>query len=84
MPGGGFDQLSVAAMLIPTNDGFFALNGVEGPLGNQTLTLTKRDWQPKQGKSRGSPRALPPSEGPPYKRRRAVKSGGAGPDPSAG
>ena len=37
--GGGFDHLSVAAMLIPTNDGFFALNGVEGPLGNQTLTL---------------------------------------------
>jgi hypothetical protein len=37
--GGGFDHLSVAAMLIPTNDGFFSLNGVEGPLGNQTLTL---------------------------------------------
>jgi hypothetical protein len=37
--GGGFDHLSVAAMLIPTNDGFFALNGVEGPRGDQTLTL---------------------------------------------
>ena len=37
--GGGFDHLSVAAMLIPTNDGFFALNGVEGPSGHQTLTL---------------------------------------------
>jgi hypothetical protein len=37
--GGKFDHLSVAAMLIPTNDGFFALNGVEGPKGNQTLTL---------------------------------------------
>lgn len=37
--GGGFDHLSVAAMLIPTNDGFFALNGVEGPHGDQTLTL---------------------------------------------
>jgi len=37
--GGGFDHLSVAAMLIPTNDGFFALNGVEGPLGDQALTL---------------------------------------------
>ncbi len=36
---GGFDHLSVAAMLIPTNDGFFALNGVEGPRGDQTLTL---------------------------------------------
>ncbi len=37
--GAGFDHLSVAAMLIPTNDGFFALNGVEGPRGHQTLTL---------------------------------------------
>ena len=37
--GGGFDHLSVAAMLIPTNDGFFALNGVSGPRGDQTLTL---------------------------------------------
>ncbi len=37
--GGGFDHLSVAAMLIPTNDGFFALNGVAGPRGDQTLRL---------------------------------------------
>jgi hypothetical protein len=37
--GGGFDRVSVAAMLIPTNDGFFALNGVEGPKGNEGLTL---------------------------------------------
>jgi Spondin_N len=28
---GSFDRLSVVAMLIPTNDGFFALNGVKGP-----------------------------------------------------
>ncbi len=28
---GSFDRVSVAAMLIPTNDGFFALNGVKGP-----------------------------------------------------
>ncbi len=34
-----FDHVSVAAMLIPTNDGFFALNGVEGPSGHQTLNL---------------------------------------------
>jgi hypothetical protein len=39
---------------------------------------SKRDWQPKQGRSRGSPRALPPSEDPRYKRRRVVKSAGAG------
>lgn len=37
--GAGFDHLSVAAMLIPTNDGFFALNGVAGPRGDQGLTL---------------------------------------------
>ena len=37
--GGGFDHVSVAAMLIPTNDGFFALNGVRGPRGDEVLTL---------------------------------------------
>ncbi len=37
--GGHFDHFSVAAMLIPTNDAFFAVNGVEGPRGNQTLTV---------------------------------------------
>ena len=37
--GGGFDHVSVAAMLIPTNDGFFALNGVEGSDGDKTVTL---------------------------------------------
>ena len=36
----GFGFLSVAAMLIPTNDAFFALNGVALPRGNDTLTLT--------------------------------------------
>lgn len=36
----GFGFLSVAAMLIPTNDAFFALNGVPLPRGNDTLTLT--------------------------------------------
>lgn len=35
--GGGFNHVSVAAMLIPTNDGFFALNGVKGPEGNKIL-----------------------------------------------
>ena len=37
--GGPFNHLIVAAMLIPTNDGFFALNGVEGPTGNRTIVL---------------------------------------------
>jgi len=36
---GGFDHISIAAMLVPTNDGFFAVNGVEGPEGSHTLVL---------------------------------------------
>jgi len=36
----GFGFFSVAAMLIPTNDGFFAINGAALPRGNDTLTLT--------------------------------------------
>lgn len=36
--GRGADHVSVAAMLIPTNDGFFALNGVRAPRGNEMLT----------------------------------------------
>lgn len=35
----GFNLLSVAAMLIPTNDAFFAVNGVEFPRGWETLNL---------------------------------------------
>lgn len=35
----GFNLLSVAAMLIPTNDAFFAVNGVEFPRGSEVLTL---------------------------------------------
>ena len=35
--GGKFDHFSVVSMLIPTNDAFFALNGVAGPKGNDTL-----------------------------------------------
>ena len=37
---GGFGFFSVAAMLIPTNDAFFALNGIALPRGNDRLTLT--------------------------------------------
>lgn len=33
---GPFRFVSVASMLIPTNDGFFGLNGVEGPNGRQS------------------------------------------------
>jgi hypothetical protein len=35
--GGAFDHLSMAAMLIPTNDGFFSLNDVEGPRGRHVI-----------------------------------------------
>jgi hypothetical protein len=34
----GIDHISVAAMLIPTNDGFLALNGVRAPRGSEMLT----------------------------------------------
>ena len=36
---GRFDNVSVAAMLIPTNDGFFAVNDLEGPNGQETITV---------------------------------------------
>lgn len=35
--GGRFDHLSLGAMLIPTNDGFVALNGVAGPQGRKRM-----------------------------------------------
>ena len=36
---GGFDNVSVAAMLIPTNDGFFAVNDLEGPNAQEAITV---------------------------------------------
>jgi hypothetical protein len=36
---GRFDHVSVAAMLIPTNDGFFAINGVHVPFGRRMTRL---------------------------------------------
>jgi hypothetical protein len=36
---GAFDHISVAAMLIPTNDGFFAMNGVPGPTKPEQVTM---------------------------------------------
>jgi hypothetical protein len=35
--GGGFNHISLAAMLIPTNDAFIALNGVKAPRGNKII-----------------------------------------------
>jgi hypothetical protein len=35
----GAKFISLAAMLIPTNDGFISLNGVRAPQGNETLTV---------------------------------------------
>lgn len=37
---GTFNHLSVASMLIPSNDGFFALNGVKGPWDQEVMTHT--------------------------------------------
>jgi hypothetical protein len=36
---GKFNRISVASMLIPTNDGFFALNGIKGPKGKKIFML---------------------------------------------
>lgn len=36
--GRGADHISVTAMLIPTNDGFFGLNGVRAPRGSEVLS----------------------------------------------
>lgn len=36
----GFDRVSVIAMLIPTNDGFFALRDAEGPSGTGPVMYT--------------------------------------------
>ena len=35
---GSFRFVSVASMLVPTNDAFFAVNGVEGPHGREVVT----------------------------------------------
>jgi len=37
---GPYKYISVAAMVIPTNDVFFAVNGVAGPKGKKTITVT--------------------------------------------
>src|SRR5215831_14692028 len=37
--GGNFDNVSVAAMLIPTNDGFFAVDDLRGPSGLDSVTV---------------------------------------------
>ena len=36
---GPYQYVSVAAMLIPSNDIFFALNGIAGPRGNKTIVV---------------------------------------------
>ena len=37
---GRYPSVSIAAMLIPSNDTFVAVNGVRGPVGNRTLKFT--------------------------------------------
>jgi len=36
---GVYKYISVAAMLVPSNDTFFAVNGRPGPIGNKTITM---------------------------------------------
>ena len=36
---GSFENVSIAAMLIPTNDGFFAINDLDGPNGHDAVTV---------------------------------------------
>jgi hypothetical protein len=38
--GGGYNYVSVASMLVPTNDGFFALNGMPGPAAGLNRSIT--------------------------------------------
>ncbi|HKJ17749.1 MAG TPA: spondin domain-containing protein [Xanthomonadales bacterium] len=37
---GQYKAITIASMLIPTNDTFFALNGVDGPNGNKTIRIS--------------------------------------------
>ncbi|HVS08746.1 MAG TPA: spondin domain-containing protein [Planctomycetota bacterium] len=39
-----FSHLSLASMLVPTNDSFIALNAVQGPKQNETLVLYVPAW----------------------------------------
>ncbi len=41
---GRFNHVSVASMLIPTNDAFFTLNGIAGPSGNRTVLVMAPAW----------------------------------------
>jgi len=39
-----FSFISLASMLVPTNDSFIALNGIQGPTAGQTLVLYVPAW----------------------------------------
>mgnify|MGYP000870094384 FL=1 len=44
VPAGNANRISLAAMILPTNDGFIALNGVEAPrAGSQTFSVPGYD-----------------------------------------
>ena len=36
---GAYKGISIASMAIPTNDTFWAVNGIDGPRGNKTITV---------------------------------------------
>lgn len=41
---GKYNHVSVASMLLPTNDGFFAVNGMKGPSGKKTVMVMAPAW----------------------------------------
>ena len=61
---GQYDHISVAAMLVPTNDAFFAVNGVEGPKGNKTFVVMSPAYDAGTEENDEVCPAVPPNDGP--------------------
>ena len=59
----GRSLISLAAMLVPTNDGFVALNGVRAPRGNKTRTVFARAYDAGTEANDESCNSIP---GPPF------------------
>jgi hypothetical protein len=71
---GGFGRLSAAAMLIPTNDGFFAVNGVQLPRGGETLVYLALAYDSGSERNDESCASIP---GPNFKECNGSGGGGA-------